>query len=426
MRKVVTGGQTGADRGALEAAVALGFPHGGYVPKGRRAEDGIVPDSFTGMIELESDKYADRTERNVIDSDATLVLLLRISTGSEFGGSALAAQGRHFRDGDRGARGDIRPVGGVGDLAGLDGISGGTLLTVQLAGRHNRPCVVVILAQREGQQGVGLSERDREEGRPDVQTANEAVAMRGSGGGELDALSGGDIRVAICEDGEPHHVTGSGRGVPSSEEAGERAHTPAAAAALEALKRASTTASPPCMVGEPLERDREEEGGSITEGAAPTAAAAAAAAAAAVAAEEQPENGRQASPQMGCWRHSAPDGRSAVRSGHSHGTKRVHHPGSPHHRSSGQDKAAPWHVRSGLLEVELGGEGTAGLAVAVRCLLPWLQHWGVSVLNVAGPRESEQPGIQERARELTRCLIIATLGTQTYESGCGSGDKGIH
>lgn len=72
--KIVSGGQTGVDRGALEAALELGFPYGGYVPKGRRAEDGIVPLKFSAMTEDTRKDYLHRTELNVINSDATLIL----------------------------------------------------------------------------------------------------------------------------------------------------------------------------------------------------------------------------------------------------------------------------------------------------------------------------------------------------------------
>ncbi|GFO60193.1 hypothetical protein GMST_25180 [Geomonas silvestris] len=73
IEKVVSGGQTGVDRAGLDAAQAAGFPIGGYCPKGRLAEDGTVPECYP-LIELESDRYASRTEKNVVESDATLVL----------------------------------------------------------------------------------------------------------------------------------------------------------------------------------------------------------------------------------------------------------------------------------------------------------------------------------------------------------------
>ena len=72
--KIVSGGQTGVDRGALAAALKLGFPYGGMIPKGRKAEDGIVPLEFTAMTESESDDYRFRTRWNAEHSDATLIL----------------------------------------------------------------------------------------------------------------------------------------------------------------------------------------------------------------------------------------------------------------------------------------------------------------------------------------------------------------
>ena len=85
LRRIVAGGQTGADRAALEAARAAGFAAGGWVPRGRWAEDGRVPDGLGELRETESADPAERTRRNVADSDATLLL----SHGPLRGGSAL-------------------------------------------------------------------------------------------------------------------------------------------------------------------------------------------------------------------------------------------------------------------------------------------------------------------------------------------------
>ncbi len=82
--QIVSGGQTGVDRAALEAACALGLPCGGWVPRGRRAEDGRVPSRYA-MRETESAGYPQRTRYNVRDSDATLIL----NRGAPSGGTAL-------------------------------------------------------------------------------------------------------------------------------------------------------------------------------------------------------------------------------------------------------------------------------------------------------------------------------------------------
>lgn len=71
--KIISGGQTGVDRGALDAAMELGIAHGGWCPKGRRAEDGVVPLKYQ-LTETASRRYAERTEKNVLDADATLIL----------------------------------------------------------------------------------------------------------------------------------------------------------------------------------------------------------------------------------------------------------------------------------------------------------------------------------------------------------------
>lgn len=98
---VVSGGQTGVDRAALDAAIELGLPHDGWCPLGRRAEDGRLASRYL-LRETDSPRYDVRTRQNVLDSDATLVLF----------------------------RGTL---------------SGGTELTYRLALRENRPCLAVDL-----------------------------------------------------------------------------------------------------------------------------------------------------------------------------------------------------------------------------------------------------------------------------------------
>ena len=100
--RIVSGGQTGVDRAALDVALALGLPCGGFCPRGRRAEDGRIPDHYP-LLETAGWAYSERTLRNVRESDATLVL----------------------------HRGALR---------------GGSALTVRLARRLRRPCLAVDLA----------------------------------------------------------------------------------------------------------------------------------------------------------------------------------------------------------------------------------------------------------------------------------------
>jgi hypothetical protein len=71
--RIVSGGQTGVDRAALDVAIALGIEHGGWCPAGRLSEDGSVPSRYQ-LEETPSPDYPVRTEQNVIDSDATLIL----------------------------------------------------------------------------------------------------------------------------------------------------------------------------------------------------------------------------------------------------------------------------------------------------------------------------------------------------------------
>jgi hypothetical protein len=72
---LISGGQTGADRAALDFAIARGIPHGGWCPRGRLAEDGPLTANYN-LRETTSRKYAQRTEWNVRDSDATVIFSL--------------------------------------------------------------------------------------------------------------------------------------------------------------------------------------------------------------------------------------------------------------------------------------------------------------------------------------------------------------
>lgn len=73
LAKIVSGGQTGVDRGALDAALETRFPCGGWCPPGRQAEDGAVPVRYP-LTELEHGGYSERTLKNVLETDATLIL----------------------------------------------------------------------------------------------------------------------------------------------------------------------------------------------------------------------------------------------------------------------------------------------------------------------------------------------------------------
>jgi hypothetical protein len=100
--KVISGGQTGVDRAALDTALELGLSCGGWCPQGRLAEDGMIPPYYP-IQETPSADYPQRTEWNVRDSDGTLVL----TKGSP---------------------------------------TGGTAFTVEVAARLDRPCLIIDLA----------------------------------------------------------------------------------------------------------------------------------------------------------------------------------------------------------------------------------------------------------------------------------------
>ncbi len=103
VEKIVSGGQTGVDRAALDAALAMNMARGGWCPKGRLAEDGVI-DAKYPLTETPSSDYAQRTEWNVRDSDGTLVLT-------------------------------------------IDEPTGGTALTIRMADQHGKPVHIVRLAE---------------------------------------------------------------------------------------------------------------------------------------------------------------------------------------------------------------------------------------------------------------------------------------
>jgi hypothetical protein len=101
LTSIRSGGQTGVDRAALDVALELGLPCGGWCPRGRRAEDGPIDPRYP-LEETPWDGYPQRTEWNVRDSDGTLVLTRE--------------------EADR-----------------------GTALTIELAERSHKPCLVLDL-----------------------------------------------------------------------------------------------------------------------------------------------------------------------------------------------------------------------------------------------------------------------------------------
>jgi len=105
LSEIISGGQTGADRAALDWAIGRGVEHGGWSPKGRKAEDGMIDPRYN-LTETPSEDYSQRTEWNVRDSDGTAVFSVR----------------RELR--------------------------GGSLLTVEIAGQYNKP-IIHLCAQDE-------------------------------------------------------------------------------------------------------------------------------------------------------------------------------------------------------------------------------------------------------------------------------------
>jgi hypothetical protein len=94
--KIISGGQTGADRAGLDVAIARGIPHGGWCPKGRKSEDGPLPSHYL-LTETPSASYLVRTERNAAESDATVIFTLgALSGGSKRTADFAKKHGRPF------------------------------------------------------------------------------------------------------------------------------------------------------------------------------------------------------------------------------------------------------------------------------------------------------------------------------------------
>jgi len=84
IKKIISGGQTGADQAALDAAIKLGIPHGGWIPKGRKTEDGPLPEKYE-LQEMPTGNYPKRTAQNVIDSDGTVIISHgKLAEGSKY------------------------------------------------------------------------------------------------------------------------------------------------------------------------------------------------------------------------------------------------------------------------------------------------------------------------------------------------------
>ena len=82
LKKIISGGQVGADQAGLDAAIKYNFPHGGWIQKGRKTQSGILPDKYH-LKEMSVSGYKERIEKNAIESDGTVI----ISHGNLAGGA---------------------------------------------------------------------------------------------------------------------------------------------------------------------------------------------------------------------------------------------------------------------------------------------------------------------------------------------------
>jgi hypothetical protein len=80
LKKIITGSQTEADQAALDIAIKLGIPHGGWIPKGQITETGSLPERFK-LQEIQTDSYSECIKQNVIDSMGTLIISYGSLTG---------------------------------------------------------------------------------------------------------------------------------------------------------------------------------------------------------------------------------------------------------------------------------------------------------------------------------------------------------
>jgi hypothetical protein len=81
--KIISGGQTGADQAGLDVAIELGIPHGGWIPKDRKTEEGPLPAKYK-LKKMKTTSYPKRTEKNILDSDGTVIFTFgKLTGGSE-------------------------------------------------------------------------------------------------------------------------------------------------------------------------------------------------------------------------------------------------------------------------------------------------------------------------------------------------------
>lgn len=89
--KIISGGQAGADRAALDWAILNGIPHSGWCPRGRKAEDGEIPSTYL-LEETESEGYLQRTRLNIVSSNGTLILNIGVLDGGSLKTEQIAAK----------------------------------------------------------------------------------------------------------------------------------------------------------------------------------------------------------------------------------------------------------------------------------------------------------------------------------------------